>query len=181
MYDKSNKAFDLAVASEFLERISTGRFCKQVGTDDDMPTDLTVRQWANGLWDAPPHFGTLYARARQWQSDSYAEDTLVIADSLDESIRREAEIAQASLGEDATNHQRARAKFASEQRSVAAAKEQIQARRWMASKLHPRQYGDKLDLTHATDPEAPPIIKVEALSIEELEQLQKIQKSAGVE
>lgn len=35
----------------------------------------------------------------------------------------------------------------------------IDARKWVASKLKPRKYGDKLEI--GTDPDAPPVVKIQ--------------------
>lgn len=68
-------------------------------------------------WLANNHdFADQYVRARELQGDTYADEIVEIADT------------------------------ATDKDSAAAAKVRTDARKWVASKLKPKKYGDKLDL-----------------------------------
>ena len=73
-------------------------------------------------------FRKQYAHARELQADALFDETLDIAD--DKAV-------------DAVEVQRARLR--------------VDTRKWMASKLAPKRYGDKLDLTHA-GPDGGPLV-----------------------
>jgi hypothetical protein len=46
------------------------------------------------------------------------------------------------------------------------AKLQIDSRKWLLSKLAPKKYGDKMDVTHAGDPDRPLIARIEEVIID---------------
>jgi hypothetical protein len=80
-----------------------------------------------------------YARAKQFKADYLAEQTITIADDA----TGDAELAYNSAGEpyakmSGTNIRRAEV--------------MIKARQWAASKLHPRGYGDSIDVTSGGAP-----------------------------
>lgn len=74
-------------------------------------------------------FTARYARARELQADFYADQTIEISDG------------------------------ATDKDSAAAARVQIQARQWIASKLKPKAYGDKLT-QEITGKDGAPIVPV---------------------
>jgi hypothetical protein len=76
----------------------------------------TVFEWLR----LDPAFATNYARAREHQAESYADEIASIADS--------------AQGLDSAG--------------VNAARLRVDARKWCASKLLPKRYGDKIDLNH---------------------------------
>jgi hypothetical protein len=77
-------------------------------------------------------FSEQYARAREAQADALFDEILDIADeSANDSYTDE-------NGNERTN-----------QEVVARSKVRIDARKWMAGKLRPKVYGDKLDLNHS--------------------------------
>lgn len=83
-----------------------------------MPGTSTVYRW---LADKP-EFRELYARAREDQADTLADEIIDIADQKD--------------GEADTPD------------SVNRARLRVDARKWIASKLKPKRYGDKIDHEH---------------------------------
>lgn len=91
-----------------------------------------MRRWAV---DNTEGFAAQYARARELQADVLAEEIIDIADE-DPAVRLET---QRNGGETmvidsaAVAHQRLR----------------VDARKWFASKVAPKRYGDKLDVEHS--------------------------------
>jgi hypothetical protein len=72
----------------------------------------------------------MYARAREDRSDKLADEIVAISDESHNDTYVDDD------GNVRTNHE-----------VVARAKLRVDARKWVASKLKPRVYGDKLDLT----------------------------------
>jgi len=91
------------------ELVVDGKSLRTICLADDMPARSTVLKWLNDHVD----FADQYARAREAQQDTYAEEIIHIADTA-----KDANIARL----------------------------QIDARKWHASKLAPKRYGDKVDV-----------------------------------
>lgn len=98
-------------ATEICALIASGKSLRAVCEAKDMPGLRTVFGW---LADHP-EFSHQYARAREAQADSLADEMLDIADdkSLDPNDRRV----------------------------------RLDTRKWLASKLRPKKYGEKLELS----------------------------------
>lgn len=96
-------------------------FCAQHGFNY-----TTVLKWL----DADSVRGEMYARAREDRSDKLADEIVAISDQSEWDTYTD------DNGNVRTN-----------QEVVARAKLRVDARKWVAAKLKPRVYGDKLDLT----------------------------------
>jgi transposase-like protein len=96
--------------------------CKQEG----MPTRSTVHKWIS----ENKQFSDKYAKAREDQADYLAEEMLEIADNStnDTTLNR--------MGEEIENRE-----------WVNRSRLRVDTRKFIASKLKPKKYGDKLDLT----------------------------------
>lgn len=96
-----------------------------------MPCIATVMKWARDF----PDFTEQYARAREALQEHWAEEILDIADdSTNDWVDREVKGGRhvRSLDEERVSRARLR----------------IDSRKWLLSKLAPKKYGDKIDLTH---------------------------------
>ena len=113
------------LAKKICEQISTTThgLRKLCAMHDDFPTAETIRTWR--IYN--DKFSALYARAKLHQADNLAEDCIDIAD---DSIR---DVVHSEEGKETFNNE-----FAQRSRI------RIDTRKWIASKLLPRQYGDKL-------------------------------------
>ena len=100
-------------ADKICELIARGMSLRAICASADMPAGGTVHRWLAEHQD----FQEQYARAREEQADSFADEIIDIADSV-----------------------------APETGEVAKAKLQIDARKWKAAKLAPKKYGEKLEL-----------------------------------
>lgn len=109
-------AFTDELAEEICTRIASGKSLRSICLGDDMPAQSTVFKWLS----EKPHFSEQYARAREVQADTLFDDVLAIADQYDTQADKE----------DPDTIQRARLR--------------IDARKWMAGKLQPKKYGDKV-------------------------------------
>lgn len=120
------------VCDKICELISTTSnglvtICKS----DDMPSIRTVLNWLNDPLNE--EFVRNYTRARELQADVLADEII----SLSDSERRTTTIN--SGGEFGGNK--------SESDNPQRTRLQIDARKWKASKLAPKKYGDRLDVT----------------------------------
>lgn len=114
------------------ERIADGESLRSICSDDDMPNKATVFRWLA----AHEEFSDQYAHARSAQADSIFDEILDIADDgrNDWMERKDAE------GENIGWQENGEAL----RRSVL----RVDARKWMAGKLRPKKYGEKLNLEH---------------------------------
>jgi hypothetical protein len=121
-------------ALRICERLIEGDSLRKICRDEDMPGISTVLRWL----DAHEKFRTHYARAREAQADTLADEITDIADTpLVGQVKKTTEDGVEITEEDMLGHRRL----------------QIDARKWIASKLKPRKYGEKLEL--GSDPDSP--------------------------
>lgn len=102
----------------------------------------TVFEWLADK--SKPEFSEQYARAREAQADFLADEIIELADTY-----RKTEIEYHSTEGSSTTIQD----------NVNRSKLQIDARKWKASKLAPKKYGDKVDITTAGEKLPQTIIK----------------------
>jgi len=109
--------------------------------DEATPGRSTVYRWLLEVAE----FRDLYARAREDQADTLADEIVAIADEPPVIVTSgDGEEVEVALDSAAIARQRLR----------------IDARKWVASKLKPKRYGEKIDLEHGSDPDRPMIQKV---------------------
>jgi hypothetical protein len=131
--------YDTNIASEICVRISNGESLRQICMADDMPAQSTVYLWLT----LHPAFSEMYARAREEQADTLADEIIAIADEQPEIIA----VVDKKTG--ALIEHKLDGAFLQWQ------KNRIDARKWTAMKLKPKKYGDKIAL--GGDGDAPPI------------------------
>lgn len=115
------------IEEEIFERMAMGESVRSISSDSHMPAAITIRKRV--IDDAD--FSAKYARARMMQADHWVDEIPEIADTtmIGEKIKTSpdgVEITKADMIE----HRKLR----------------IDSRKWVASKLAPKVYGDKLDL-----------------------------------
>lgn len=116
--------FDQAIADEICERIAKGESLRKIceaERDDFIPARSTVFKWL----ESTPSFADQYASARARQADHYADEIIEIADAPNMTTNPSGE---------------------PELRDPARDRLRVDARKWVASKLAPKKYGDKLDI-----------------------------------
>jgi hypothetical protein len=99
--------------------------------DDDMPDKATVFRWLAFHED----FRDKYALAREAQADALFDDILSIADD------GKNDWMEKNFGEETRWVENGEALRRSQLR--------IDARKWMAGKLRPKKYGEKIDVEHS--------------------------------
>jgi hypothetical protein len=116
-------------ADAICEHIASGKSLVSWCNEDRRPAYTTVMRWIQ----QQPEFRNKYAGAREAQADYLAEEIVQIADTpllgvttkVDDSGKRE------TTEGDMLQHRRL----------------QVDARKWYASKLAPKKYGDKVETT----------------------------------
>jgi len=98
------------LTDKICERIMNGESLRAIILDEDMPTRSTVHKWLAENDD----FSDQYARAKDNQADTLADELIYIADNAED---------------------------------VQKARLQVDTRKWVASKLKPKKYGEKIDMT----------------------------------
>lgn len=126
------------------ERLADGESLKAICEDDEMPARSTVFKW---LAESET-FSDMYARAREEQADAIFDEILNIADDgRNDWMERRGE-------EDAG--------WVTNGENIQRAKLRIDARKWMAGKLRPKKYGEKLELEHGGQVTLTPTINFNA-------------------
>lgn len=119
-------SFKQETADTICQRIAEGESLRAICADAKMPDKSTVMRWLAQI-DA---FRDQYARAREAQADHMADEILQIADDGSNDTY------QAENGE-AVNHD-----------VIARSRLRVDARKWLAAKLAPKKYGDKVTQEH---------------------------------
>ncbi|MCO5106232.1 MAG: terminase small subunit protein [Burkholderiaceae bacterium] len=128
---RSGVALTEAVVAHICEQLVLGRSLRSICLDDEgMPALGSVMRWL----DADAAFRERYARARELQADTLVDEILEIADDgrYDTYVDDQ--------GNTRTDHE-----------AIARARLRIDARKWVAAKMRPRKYGDRLTLEPVDD------------------------------
>ncbi len=111
---------------------------------EEMPGLTTIYRWLQ----EKPEFRELYVRAREDQADTLADEILEIADDGHndwmERFNKDGDCVGWTVNGEA----------------VMRSKLRVESRKWVASKLKPKKYGDKQTVDVGSDPERPLISKV---------------------
>jgi hypothetical protein len=108
------------VADEVCERIAHGESLRQICRSPHMPDESSIRLWAE---KDIAGFAPQYARARERGYERWAEEILQIADAD-------------YTGPDGTT----------DNALVQQARLRVDSRKWLLSKMLPKQYGDKVGI-----------------------------------
>jgi transposase-like protein len=113
------------VAAIICERISNGASVRTLCADEGMPAPATIYKWLSQHTE----FSEQYAKAREEQADNMADEIISLADEQPPTIRdREGEAVGVRMDSAFVAWQRLR----------------IDSRKWVASKLKPKKYGEKV-------------------------------------
>lgn len=130
-------AYTPELAAKVCEHIANGLSLRAIAAIPDMPATSTIMAWLDG---ARPEFSEQYARAREAQADKMAEDIIAIADEECTMIRA------SKHGLDGDDDGMQEVVF--DTTAVARNRLRVDARKWLASKLAPKKYGDKIQNEH---------------------------------
>lgn len=123
------------MAIDICSRLASGEPLVRICRDEHMPDVRTVYRWLV----AHEAFSQMYARAREDQADTLADEIIEISDES----KRDKII-------DADGNERMDSEY------VARSRLRVDARKWVAAKLKPRKYGDKISTEHS-GPDGGPI------------------------
>lgn len=122
--------FTQKIADEVCRRLAEGESLREISRSEGMPPESTVRRWfvsdVNG-------FAAQYARARDAQAEFWADQLLDVADdgSNDWMERNDPDNPGWQANGEAILRSRLR----------------VDTRKWLLSKVLPKKYGDKLEVT----------------------------------
>ena len=113
-------AYSEKIAAEVCERLAAGESLRAICRDGHMPPESTIRGWAIEDYSG---FSARYARAREIQTERYAEEILQIADAD-------------YTGPDGTT----------DNALIQQARLRVDSRKWLLSKMLPKRYGDRVGI-----------------------------------
>lgn len=118
------------IAAWICGRLAEGEPLTKICRDERMPDVSTVYRWLT----AHEAFREMYARAREDQADTLADEIQAIADEpmLGEKTTIKANGDTEIVRGDMIEHRRLR----------------VDARKWVAAKLKPRKYGERIEHEH---------------------------------
>ncbi len=135
-----------ALGDSICERLMDGESLKSICAADDMPHRSTVFRWIV----ANETFRDMYARAREEQAETMADEIVSIADEGETKV---------IVGGDGASM------VVFDSTAVARNRLRVDARKWVAAKLKPRKYGDKLQ-TEISGPDGGPVETVTKIVLE---------------
>ena len=119
-------------AAKICERLALGESLREICRDEKMPSQRSVFRWL--LDEENEVFRQQYARAREIQAEAIFDEILEIADDgSNDWMERRLPSGETVEVVNQEHIQRSRLR--------------IDSRKWMAGKLQPKKYGDKLDIT----------------------------------
>jgi hypothetical protein len=125
-------SFTQETADAICQRIADGESLRSVCSDEGMPHKSVVMRW---LGDNPA-FQDQYARAREAQADAIFDEILdIVDDGRNDWMERQ--------GDDGGD-----AGWRVNGEHIQRAKLRVDARKWMAGKLQPKKYGERVTQEH---------------------------------
>lgn len=122
------------LADQICARLAEGESMRSISVDDTMPAMTTLFRWLR----EKPEFRQQYEKAKEEAADALTEEMLDIADDASNDwMVRHGKDDQESWQLNGEHVQRSRLR--------------IDTRKWIASKLKPKKYGEKLELDGKVD------------------------------
>lgn len=116
-----------ALEESILAQVAVGVSMRAIAAQEGMPSTTTILKWLRNNAE----FALQYARAKEECIEMYAEEIISIADDTEGDRDRDGRI----------NHE-----------NIQRSKLRVDTRKWLASKLKARKYGDRIEQRH-TDAE----------------------------
>lgn len=127
--------FSTQLADEICERLADGESLRLICLDDHMPARSVIFRWLG----EDQAFADQYARAREDQAESLADEIVRISDEEGTTTK----VIKGAKGEDDEF-----VEVVFDSTAVARNKLRVDARKWVASKLKPKKYGDRTTTEH---------------------------------
>lgn len=119
------------MADTICERLADGESLRAICSDPDMPARSSVLKWLRDHAE----FSAQYARAREAQADAIFDEILDITDDgRNDWMARNGDDEREGWALNGEHVQRSRLR--------------VDARKWMAAKLAPKKYSDKVNVEH---------------------------------
>ena len=131
------KVYSRKIEDQICARLAAGEGLATICKDPNMPVESVVRMWV--MDDKPPGIAARYARARQLGYHKMADEIIELSD-------------------DTSYLDRTTASAIVQQRRLA-----VDSRRWLLSKVLPKVYGDRIEVSG--DPEAPLVTRIELVPV----------------
>ncbi|WP_337054002.1 terminase small subunit protein [Pseudoxanthomonas sp. USHLN014] len=145
------------MADAICERIADGESLRDICAGEDMPNKATVFRWLGKHQE----FSDQYARAREEQAESFADEMVAIADEQVTMVRADKHGTKADDDDGNTE-------VIFDATAVARNRLRVDTRKWVASKLKPKKYGDK-STTELTGPNGGPVETITSIKLVPLE------------
>lgn len=128
--------FNQKTADAICERLASGLSLRAICRNKAMPSKSTVFKWLAENSTFADH----YARAREAQADLLVDEMVAIADTpkIGRKTKKTSDGKVEETTFDMTEHRRL----------------QIETRKWVAARMRPKKYGDRLDVDQKTTIEA---------------------------
>lgn len=131
MVQGRHSEFKQEIADRICQELVKGFSLRAILRDnDDLPDASTIFKWLRVF----PDFAHQYARAREAQADTLADEILAIADDGKNDTYIDAD-----------------GKVRVDQDVIARSRLRVEARKWLAAKMAPKKYGDKVEVDHSGD------------------------------
>ncbi len=119
--------YDAEAALRICASLAEGKPLVRIVEEIGIPI-RTVYDWMA----AHPEFSQAYARAREDQADTLADEIITISDDASNDFMRDED------GNEIVNHE-----------NIQRSKLRVDTRKWVAAKQRPKKYGDKQQLEHS--------------------------------
>ena len=140
--------FTQEIADIICRRIAAGESLRRICEGEDLPHASTVHRWLQ----TNEEFREQYAQARQDQADTLFDQVLDIADD--------------ARNDWMERHGRDDKGYQENGEHISRSRLRIDARKWMAGKLRPKKYGEKVDHVLGGDPENPVVTRIETVVVD---------------
>lgn len=129
------------IVNEVCEKIIAGNISLRKATEGDKPVSKSTFL----LWCSEnKQFADQYARAMDARTDAMADEILDIADDASNDWQINPETGKEYINTEVVQRSRLR----------------VDARKWLMSKMAPKKYGDKVDVTSAGEKVGSPVINL---------------------
>ena len=153
--------YTIALANELCRRLAEGESLRTICTDERQPSVRTVMNW---LFDGEhKEFEQEYARARRVQAEMFAEEIIDIADDAS---------GDTTTGKDGDG-------IVADRENIQRSRLRVDARKWIASKLLPKVYGDKIQ--HTGEDGGPIVLGLEPILTKALKTAREHEQRLGSE
>ncbi|MES2367686.1 MAG: DNA packaging protein [Pseudomonadota bacterium] len=128
--------YTLELSDKICARLACGESMRAISRDDSMPCMTTLFKWLREI----PAFTQQYEKAKEESADAMAEESLDIADN---------QVEQPLIVDGLPLQIDGKPVMVKDAVSVAHAKLRIDTRKWYASKLKAKKYGDRVHTEHS--------------------------------